>query len=111
MINDFIDIWPCIKVNKYYGASINERYLNIINDIFLQYIEKSEYIKKINDASALTPPGNHYIADLSIQFKKETAPGEWLILEKKADGDGFKVCGVDEDGQVHFMAEGLWKKY
>lgn len=68
MLNDFIDIWQHIKIDNYYGASINERYLNIINDIFLQYIEKSEYIKKINDASALTPPGNHYIADLSYNL-------------------------------------------
>lgn len=68
MLNDFIDIWQHIKIDSYYGVSINERYLNIVNDIFLQYIENSNFVKTINDASALTPPGNHYIADLSYNL-------------------------------------------
>ena len=68
VLNDFINKWPQIKIKDYYGASINERYLNIINDIFLQYVENSDLIKTIDDANALVPPGNHYIADLSYNL-------------------------------------------
>jgi hypothetical protein len=53
----------------------------------------------------------NFIEDLSIQFKKETGPNEYLVLEKKCEGNTFKVRGLDEEGNLHFVAEGNLKKY
>lgn len=75
------------------------------------HLNNARYVEWMCDVFGYEAFSENYIADLSIQFKKETAPGDWLLLEKKEEGDTFKVRGLDEEGQVHFMAEGLWKKY
>ena len=63
-------------------------------------------------------PENLPPAELELieQFKKRKLPAILALnkidlLEKKEEGDTFKVRGLDEEGQVHFMTEGLWKKY
>ena len=75
------------------------------------HLNNARYVEWMCDVLGYEAFKDQYICDLSVQFKKETAPGEWLILEKKEENDAFKVRGLDEAGQVHFMAEGLWKKF
>lgn len=75
------------------------------------HMNNASYIAWMNDILGAEMFKDYFIADISVQYKKETAPNAWLSLEKKIEGDHFKVRGLDEDGQIHFVAEGLWKKY
>ena len=75
------------------------------------HLNNARYIEWMCDIFGHEAFKDKYIADISVQFKKETAPGHWLIIEKKETNDLFKVRFIDEEGQVHFMAEGLWKMY
>ena len=75
------------------------------------HLNNARYVEWMCDVFGYEAFKNKYIADLSVQFKKETAPGDWLILEKKEENGTFKVRGLDEDGIVHFVAEGLWKEF
>ena len=63
LLTDFIDTWKLINDNI-----INDTYTNIICDIFLKYINKSNIITKISDPNNLIPPGNHYIGNISYEL-------------------------------------------
>lgn len=74
------------------------------------HLNNARYMDWVCDILGYEAFQEGYICDFSIQYKKETAPNGVLRLEKKMDGDSFKIRGVNGDN-VHFMAEGLWKKY
>lgn len=76
-----------------------------------KHLNNARYIEWMCDILGFEKFNDYLISDISVQFKKETAPGDWLVLEKKEEEDSFKVRFIDEEGQVHFVAEGLWKKY
>lgn len=75
-----------------------------------QHLNNARYIEWTCDLIDCHRFKEGYIADLSIYFKKETAPGQILTLEMKEVDDQFFVRGM-RDGQMHFMVEGQWKKY
>lgn len=75
-----------------------------------QHMNNARYIEWILDLLAVEKFEEGYICDFSIYFKKETAPNQIMRLELKEEEEAFYVRGyVDE--QLHFVAEGLWKKY
>lgn len=74
------------------------------------HLNNARYVDWMCDVLGYEAFNEWYICDLSIQYKKETAPNGVLRLEKKIDGDTFKVRGVNGEN-IHFIAEGLWKKY
>lgn len=76
-----------------------------------KHLNNARYIEWMCDILGFEKFNDYLISDISVQFKKETAPGDWLVLEKKEEEHSFKVRFIDEEGQVHFVAEGLWKKY
>ena len=75
-----------------------------------KHLNNARYIEWMCDVLGFEKFNDYLISDISVQFKKETAPGDWLVLEKKEEEDSFKVRFIDEEGQIHFVAEGLWKK-
>jgi len=75
-----------------------------------QHLNNARYIEWTLDLLTRERFKEAYIADFSVYFKKETAPGETLTLEKKEDDHGFVVRGRNGEN-VHFVAEGVWKKY
>lgn len=75
-----------------------------------QHMNNARYIEWVCDALDYERFKDHFITDLSIYFKKETAPGAILTIEKKEEQDYFAVLGRIED-EVHFVVEGQWKKY
>ncbi len=75
-----------------------------------QHLNNARYIEWVCDILDSERFKQHYIADLSVYFKKETAPNEVLSLEMKEDGDWFYVRGL-KDGELHFAVEGQWQKY
>ncbi len=75
------------------------------------HLNNARYVEWACDVLGYDSFKDKNIGDLSIQFKKETAPNEWLNLEKKCDGDLFKVRGLDDQGEIHFICEGVWKKF
>lgn len=76
-----------------------------------KHLNNARYIEWMCDVLGFEKFNDSFISDISVQFKKETAPGDFLLIEKKETETGFKVRFIDEEGQVHFVAEGLWKKY
>lgn len=78
-----------------------------------KHFNNARYIEWMCDTLGFASFNDSFISDISVQFKKETAPGDFLLIEKKETETetGFKVRFIDEEGLVHFMAEGLWKKY
>ena len=75
-----------------------------------RHLNNARYIEWVCDILGSERFKQHYIADLSVYFKKETAPNEVLSLEMKEDGDCFYVRGL-KDGELHFAVEGQWQKY
>lgn len=75
------------------------------------HLNNAKYVEWVCDCLGYDVFKENFIEDLSIQFKKETGPNEYLVLEKKCEGNTFKVRGLDEEGNLHFMAEGNLKKY
>lgn len=69
LLIDFIDTFNNLDLSKKYNLyDINTNYQNIVSDIFIQYIEKSNIINQIGNKDNLLPPGNSYIADLSYDM-------------------------------------------
>ena len=75
------------------------------------HLNNAKYIEWMCDCLGYDIFKEYFIKDVSIQFKKETGPSEWLVLEKKIENDTFKVRGIDESGDIHFVVEGLLKTY
>lgn len=74
-----------------------------------QHFNNARYIEWVCDVLDEKKFATHFINDLSIYFKKETAPNSALTLEKKEVGDRFIVLGK-QNGEVHFVAEGTWQR-
>lgn len=73
-----------------------------------QHFNNARYMEWVCDALDEKKFADHFINDLSIYFKKETAPNSVLIIEKKEVGERFVIRGA-QDGEVHFVAEGTWQ--
>lgn len=69
IITDFLDKWDSIILNNYTNYNDkDDAYQQIISDVFIQYIQKSDKINNIKDPLTLLPPGNCYIGDLSYDL-------------------------------------------
>lgn len=66
IIKDFIDFWYNKKDRVYY---INGNYTDILNDIFIDYIKKTNIFNDNNlQSERLLPPGKRYIGDLNYKL-------------------------------------------
>ena len=74
------------------------------------HLNNARYVELVLDILDYDRFKKDYIADFSIYFKKETAPGVILNLELKEDGDRFWVRGTHAD-QIHFLVEGQWQPH
>ena len=75
------------------------------------HLNNAKYIEWVCDCIGYDVFKEYFVEDISIQFKKETGPNEVLVLEKYCNENIVKVRGLNEDGSIHFIAEGLLKKY
>lgn len=75
-----------------------------------QHFNNARYIAWVCDLLDIERFKTHYIEDLAIYFKKETAPLEKIQLRLKEEGDRFFVRGLCQD-EVRFLVEGQWKRY
>ena len=75
------------------------------------HLNNAKYIEWVCDCVGYDVFKEYFVEDISIQFKKETGPNEVLVLEKYCNENIVKVRGLNEDGSIHFIAEGLLKKY
>lgn len=110
-LNDGLDLSLEDSFNDEHEYQVIEKRQVRYSDIDTnQHFNNARYMEWVCDLLDIERFKSGYIADLAIYFKKETAPNEILTLEKKENGDFFYVRGVQE-GNVHFLVEGQWKKY
>lgn len=108
---------PALELNlddsfcdEYEYQKIEDRQVRYSDIDTNQHFNNARYMEWVCDLLDTERFKSGFIADMAIYFKKETAPGEILTLEKKEDGDLFYVRGTHE-GDIHFLVEGQWKKY